>query len=109
MHDEVKNRRFLSLQFLQRGDYRHYLLQTRLGLGPIREKTIAEIFVNYAALVFDYFFATKNPRSEEVVQVPTLHLPAEGCEPSKVCDKEPTKNVFDIPGRLLHDIRFVLL
>src|SRR4030095_7440966 len=103
VHNDAKSRRLLSLQFLECGDYRHNLLRTRLGLGPVRKETIAEIFVYYAVLIFDYFFATKNPCSEENVQILALHLPAKRCKRSKVCDKKPTEHVFDLPERLLHD------
>jgi hypothetical protein len=109
VHDEPKCRSFFSLQFFQRGNYRHNLLRTRVGFAPIGKETIAEIFVNYAALFFDYLFATKNPRSEEKVQILTSRLPAERCKPSKVCDKKLTENIFDLPGCLLHDVRLILL
>src|SRR2546421_8150233 len=76
MHHEAKRRPFLSLQFLERGDYRRDILRTRGGLGPIRKETIAEVFVNYAVLILDYLFAAKNPCSEKDVQLLALHLAA---------------------------------
>ena len=96
MHDEPKRRSFFSLQFFQRGNYRHNFLRTRVGFAPIRKETIAKIFVNYAVLVLDDLLATQNPRSYKNVQVLTLHLAAERRKTANVCDEKPARNSLDL-------------
>src|SRR5207248_11640357 len=82
--NRAKRRRFISLQLLEPWDYRRNPLRTRSGLGPIRKKTITEVFVNYAVLILDYLFAAKNPRSDKNVQVLALHLAAQRRKPANV-------------------------
>src|SRR5262249_31319908 len=86
VNNEAKIRPLFLLQFFEAGDYRHDLLRTRLGLGPICKKTIAEIFVNYPVAILDDLFASKNPPSHKNVQVLALHLPAERGKAANVRD-----------------------
>src|SRR6478672_7144595 len=108
VHDEPKRRSFFSLQFFQRGNYRHNFLRTRVGFAPIGKETIAKIFINYAVLVLDDLLASQNPRSYKNVQVLTLQLAAERRKTANVCDEKPTRNSLDLARRTLHPIRFVL-
>src|SRR5437667_3222133 len=87
MHNEAKRRPFLSLQFLERGDYRQDVLRARSGIRPISEKTIAKVFVNYSLLILDDLFATKNPRSNKHVQVFALQLAAQRRKTANVRDQ----------------------
>jgi len=86
MNNEAKLRPFFLLQFFERGDYGHDLFWTCRHVGPVGEKTIAQVFVNYPVLILDDLLATKNPRSEKNVQILTLHVTAEGRKIANVCD-----------------------
>jgi hypothetical protein len=109
MNNEAKFRPFLSLQFFERGDYRHDLLWSRSGLRPIGKKTIAEIFVNYPVLILDDLFGSENPRSEKNIQVLALHPAAEWRKTANIRNKKPAWNILDFPQRSLHNVAFVLL
>ena len=77
-------------------------------MGPIGQKTIAKVFVNYAVLILDYLFAAKNPRSDKDVQVLALHLPAQRRKTANVRDQQPAGNTLYLPQRPLHYFRLVL-
>ena len=109
MHNEAKRRPSFSFQFFERGDYRHYLLRTCGGLGPISKKTIAKIFVNYPMLILDYLLATENPRAEKNIQILALHVATKRRKTANVGDEKPARNSLDLAQRSLQDVRFVLL
>src|SRR5205814_671895 len=109
MNNEAKFRRFLSLQFFQRGDYRHNLLRAGRGVRLIGKKTIAEIFVNYSVLILDDLLARENQGSEQNIQVLALHLATEWRKTANIRNKKPAWNILDISQRSLHHVAFVLL
>src|SRR5207248_11042521 len=76
MNDEAELRQFFLLQVFECKDYRHDLLRARTSLGPIGKKTIAEIFVNNTMATLNDLLASKNPCSNQNLQVLTLHLAA---------------------------------
>src|SRR5947209_4175464 len=109
MHYEAEVRPALLLEFCERGDHRHDFFPSRPGLGPIGEKTIAQVFVNNAVVVLDDLLASENPRSEKNVQVLALHPAAERRETANVRDEKPARNILDFPQRSLGYHRFVFV
>src|SRR5437867_13034707 len=109
MHNKSKRRPYLTLQYIERKEYRQDVLRTRSGIRPISEKTIAKVFVNYSLLILDDLFATKNPRSNKHVQVFSLQLAAQRRKTANVRDQEPTGNILELPQRPLHHVRLVFL
>ena len=93
------------MRFFERRDHSHDLSRSRRGLGPIGQKTIAEIFINNPVLVLDDLLASENPRSEKNVQVSALHAAAERRETANVRDEKPARNILDFPQRLLRHQR----
>src|SRR5207247_10917741 len=108
VNNEAKIWRLFPLQFFQRGDHRHDFLRNCCGVGPIGKKTIAEIFVNYAAMSFDDLLASKNPRSEENIQVLALHVAAERRKTANVRDEKPASDILDFPQSSFHYRRLII-
>src|SRR5207247_10381281 len=99
INNEAKFRRFLSLQFFQRGDYRHNLLRAGRGVRPIGKKTIAEILVNYSVLILDDLLARENPGSEQNIQVLALHLATEWRKTANIRKQTAGWNSLEFPQR----------
>ena len=93
MHDNAEIGRVSCLKFFERQDHRGDPFRIGRGIGPVSKKTIAEVFVNYAVLILDDLFTTKDPGAEKNVQVLALHLAAEGRKATNVRDEKPTRNL----------------
>ena len=97
------------LQFFQRRDQGHHLFRSCRGVGPIRKKTVTQVFVNYPVLILDDLLAVKDPGTKKDIQVLGLHVTDERCEIPNICDEKPARNFSDLSQRTLHQLGFVLL
>src|SRR5438045_9431019 len=92
MNDEAELRQFFLLQVFECKDYRHDLLRARTSLGPIGKKTIAEIYVNKTMATHNELLASKNPSSNQNLQVHTPHLAAERGKTSDDGNQQPARD-----------------
>src|SRR5204862_8008968 len=95
MEDEAELRQFYLLQVVECKNYPHDLLRAGTSLEPIGKKTIAEVFVNNTMATFDDLLASKNPCSNQNLQVLTLYVAAERGKTPDLDNQKPARDILD--------------